>query len=123
MNAIREVLGQPAEQIPRGDAERHNRQRQHEQHRHEDELDRDRRARPDLELDPRDERIGGDQDDGFEEREGLVPVERRLERARRGEEREGEQRRHAEVARARTPGAPCPRFLDQVFVAYCGRPS
>ena len=46
-----EVLGQRADQVAGGDAQRDERERQREEHRHERELDRHGRAGTDLELD------------------------------------------------------------------------
>ena len=101
-----------AEEEPDRDAQRHEAHREQEEHGHEDDLRRDGEARSHLELDPRRDGVGDDEEDEDAGRDHAA--RRRQEREGDGDRHEGQgaEERGARVSRRQALGARA-RILDE----------
>ena len=88
VDATAEHVGQPAQDEGERHEQRHLRRRHEEEHRHQHELCRQHRSRAELELDPREHRVGDDQQCDQPQRRPSANVGCRADRERGGEEAE-----------------------------------
>ena len=114
VHAAANDVGQGAGHEAERDADREDAGGKDEQHRHEDELRRDRRARPDLEVDARGQRVRGNQQRVDERRRAADRAGLRKGEGD-GDEAAGADERRRPVAAAQAADDAFAPFLDELF--------